>query len=170
MGVSNSNKTFDSEPIINSVNLRKLVKSNYIIEIIFSFLREKKKLEIINYNNKFQKFFKINIEDYKEISEKYLIIDKRGNGKIYKLGTNILIYEGKFLNDKKNGKGKEYYENKKLKSEGEYLNGKILKVKSFDEEGKIMFKIDSNGKGKEYYNNGKLKFEGNFRDGKKMGR
>ena len=101
MGVSYDNKTFNFVPIINSINLRKLVKSSYIIEIIFSFLREKKKLEVIKYNNKYQKLFKINIENYKEISKKYLIIDKKGNGKIYIFGTNIIIFEGKFLNGKK---------------------------------------------------------------------
>ena len=127
MGVSSGNKTFDSEPIIKPVNLRQLVNSAYIIEFIFSHLRLTKKLEVINYIKKFQKLFKVNIEEYKKMSGKELIIDKKGNGKIYKSGTDILLFEGKFLNRKKNGKGKEYYNyNKKLKSEGEYLKGKML--------------------------------------------
>ena len=33
-------------------------------------------------------------------------------------------FEGEYLNGKKNGKGKEYYFNGKLKFQGEYLNGK----------------------------------------------
>ena len=46
----------------------------------------------------------IDIEDYIEISGKYKIVKKNGNGK-----ENILknlLYEGEYLNGKKNGKGK----------------------------------------------------------------
>ena len=43
---------------------------------------------------------------------------------------NILIFEGEYLNGKRNGKGKEYGYDGSLKFEGEYLNGKrIEKVK-----------------------------------------
>ena len=35
----------------------------------------------------------------------------------------MLISEGEYLNGKRNGKGKEYYDNGDLKFEGEYLNG-----------------------------------------------
>ena len=55
------------------------------------------------------------------------IIYKLDNGK----GTikeynnlNILIYEGEYLNGKRNGKGKEYNKNSELIFEGEFLNGK----------------------------------------------
>ena len=41
----------------------------------------------------------------------------------YKKNDNIL-FEGEYLNKKRNGKGKEYYEDGELKFEGEYLNGK----------------------------------------------
>ena len=53
------------------------------------------------------------------------------------------------MNGKRNGKGKEYYKNGKLKFEGEYLNGEI------------------NGKAKEYFKNDKLRFEGEYLNGKK---
>ena len=56
--------------------------------------------------------------------------------------------KGEYLNDKRNGKGKEYDWIGKLKFEGEYLNDK------------------RNGKGKEYNNNGKLIFKGEYLDGK----
>ena len=46
--------------------------------------------------------------------------------------------------EKRNGKGKEYYEDGQLLFEGEYLNGK------------------RNGKGKEYYEDGQLEFEGEY--------
>ena len=53
--------------------------------------------------------------------------------KIYYGYNDELIFEGEYLNGKRNGKGKEYYSyNRKLEFEGEYLNGQ------------------RNGKGKEY--------------------
>ena len=73
----------------------------------------------------------------------------------YKLDNNIngyrkeydenhrLIFEGEFLNGKRNGKGKEYDCLNELIFEGEYLNGK------------------RNGKGKEYGNR-ELIFEGEY--------
>ena len=52
-----------------------------------------------------------------------------------------LIFEGEYLNGKRNGKGKEYNSFGKLSFKGEYKYG--LKAK-----------------GKEYYPNGKLYFKG----------
>ena len=49
-----------------------------------------------------------------------------GNGKVKEYNENKLIYEGEYLNGKRNGKGKEYDLNDKLIFEGEYLNGKKI--------------------------------------------
>ena len=59
---------------------------------------------------------------------------KEGKGYIkeYTCSGNFLLYEGEYLNGERNGKGKEFYYDGKLKFEGEYLNG------------------ERNGKGKEY--------------------
>ena len=71
----------------------------------------------------------------------------------------------------RNGKGKEYYDNGKLKYEGEYLNGKRWNGKGYNMKGEVDFKIDEgNGKGKEYKNNGKLIFEGEYLNGQKNGK
>ena len=35
-----------------------------------------------------------------------------------------LIFEGEYLNEKRNGKGKEYNDDGELTFEGEYINGK----------------------------------------------
>jgi antitoxin component YwqK of YwqJK toxin-antitoxin module len=61
-----------------------------------------------------------------------------------------LIFEGEFFDGKKNGKGKEYYENENhlIKYQGEYLNG------------------ERNGEGKEYNDKGDLIFEGEYLNGK----
>ena len=42
------------------------------------------------------------------------------------------MYEGKYLNGKRNGKGIEYYKNGNIKFEGEYLNGKKWNGKGYD--------------------------------------
>ena len=118
---------------------------------IFSFLSEKDKLEIIQYNKFFQKVFGVDIENYKKLSGKYIIVDDNEKNKvnIYKMDTIILIYEGEYLNKRKNGKGKEYDIYGRLIYEGNYLKGK------------------KNGNGKEYFENGYILFEGEYLDNKR---
>jgi len=79
---------------------------------------------------------------------KVIFLKKKIRTSNMKLGFSI--FEGEYLNGKRNGKGKEY-EDEKLIFEGEYLNGK------------------RNGKGKEY-ENGKLIFEGKYLNGKRNGK
>ncbi len=56
----------------------------------------------------------------------YKIGGKNGKGKEYNINTNILIFEGEYLNEKRSGIGKEYYDTDVLKYEGEYLNRKKM--------------------------------------------
>jgi len=60
-----------------------------------------------------------------------------------------MIFEGEYLNGKRNGKGKEYYlddklifEEYKLKFEGEFLNGKKWNGKGYNKKGKIDYEIN----------------------------
>ena len=189
----NNNIPIDNDNItnINLQNSINSIKSPYIIKEIFSLLNEKKKLELIIYNKKLQNFFDIKIEDYKKKSRKYRIIDKKGFGKEYILNTKTLLFEGKYvknkrngigkeyyengqikfignyLDGKRNGEGKKYYENGKIKFKGEYLNGNKLKGKGYNNKGYIIFILEKDGKGIKYYNNGKLKFYGEYLNGKK---
>ena len=94
--------------IKSDLEFGKFIKSKFIIEEIFSFLRKKKLLNLIIYNKYLQNIYKINIEDYKQTSGKYKEGKKNGIGKIYKSNLNILIFEGEYLNGKKNGKEKKY--------------------------------------------------------------
>jgi len=56
--------------------------------------------------------------------DEYLNDKKNGKGKEYKPNCE-LVYDGEYLNDERNGKGKLYnYFYSKLKYEGEFLNGK----------------------------------------------
>ena len=58
-------------------------------------------------------------------------------------------FEGKYLNGKRDGKGKEYYDNNKIKFEGEYLYGLRWNGIMYDYNNKYTFKIkNGNGKGK----------------------
>ena len=61
-------------------------------------------------------------------------------------------YDGEYLNDKKNGKGKEY----------NFYNGKYLFVGEFKNGERW------NGYGKEYNLEGKLIFDGEYTKGKKI--
>ena len=59
--------------------------------------------------------------------------------------SGLLLFEGEYLNGKRNGKGKEYNEEDGLLFEGEYLSGKRW-----------------NGEGKIYNYNGDAIFEGKY--------
>ena len=148
-------------------NIVKTIKSKYIINNIFSYLYEIKKLELIKYNKKSQKILKIDIYYYKQISGKVLKDEGNGKYKIYS-EDNILLFEGGYKNGKKHGKGKEYYNNGYLKFEGEYLNGKKIKGIQYNKNnnGEQIAKLNV-GKGKEYYKNGKLRFAGEYLNGKR---
>ena len=60
---------------MDSSDLLRKLKSRYILQKLFNNLLRKKLLEIIKYNKNIQKRINININDYKEYSEKYLSIE-----------------------------------------------------------------------------------------------
>ena len=124
------------------------IKSNYLIQYIFSLLNQKRKFKLVINNKNLQKNLDINLIDYKNLSRKYIVYEKDGIRKEYNLNDK-LVFEGEYLDKERNGKGKEYYENDDLRFEGEYLNGK------------------RNGIGKEYDSNGILVFKGEYLNGKR---
>ena len=131
------------------VNLKILVRSKYILKTIFSFLDEKKKLIMMKYNKFYFDLLGITIEEYKKLSGKIKIEGINGYGKEYELKRMNILFQGYYLNGKRNGKGKEYDDFGKLIFIGEYLNGK------------------KNGKGFEFNKEGKLIFEGEYLNGKR---
>ena len=181
------------EDIIYKINIKD-IKSSFIIKRIFLFLYEKQKLSMIIFNKEIQMKCQVDIEDYKKISGKYKIggingkgieyilytnylvfegeyLNKKRNGKGKEYFFNKLIFEGEYLNGKRNGKGKEYYEDGKPLFEGEYLNGEKWNGKGYYKNGNIEFQIENgNGKGKEYNYFGELKFEGEYLNGKRKGK
>ena len=167
------------------------IKSKYLIPNIFSFVNKIRKCELVKYNKNLQNNFNINLIDYKNLSEKYIIYEENGKRKEYDLDGDLLfegvylkgkrngegkeynldgkIFEGEYLNGNKNGKGKEYYIDDKLKFEGEYLKGKRWNGKGYDRNNNIIY-ILKEGKGyvKEYEFDGGLEFEGEYLNGEKM--
>jgi hypothetical protein len=61
------------------------IKSKYILQNIFSYIKEKQKLEMIIYSKNFQKILELDIKDYQKISGKFKIAEKDGDGKEYSL-------------------------------------------------------------------------------------
>ena len=148
-------------------NLISSIKSLFIIKYIFSHISEKRKLNFIIYNKFYQNKFGLDIDYYKNISGKYIIHEKNGISKVYKLNTNILIYEGEYLKGERTGKGKEYYLTGKVKFEGEFFNGDKIEGKEYDDNGNLILSFKNNGEKKEFFKNGILQFDGEYLNGKK---
>ena len=160
------------------------IKSSYIIKKVLSFLNEKQKLNIIKYSNELQKICLVDILYYKKISGKYKIGEKNGKGKEFIIDTNRLIFEGEYINGKRNGNKRIYYNPHNYlfqKNQSIIFINYILysalgsqKVKkNFD--GLLRFEGEylegkRIGKGKEYYYDDKLEFEGEYLNGERNGK
>ena len=92
-----------------------------------------------------------------------------GDGKAIIYYNNCKRFEGEFLKEKKNGKGK-LYEGDELIFESDYKDGKPNgKTKEYNSKGKLIFEGEykdglKNGMGKEYLN-GELIYEGEYLKG-----
>ena len=102
----------------------KNIKSKYIVEKIFIHIYEERKLKIIKCNKKIQTQININLDNFKKTSKRYIIYGDNGEGKEF-YNDGKLLFEGEYLNGKRNGKGKEYYH--------EYYHNKLL-YKEEDED------------------------------------
>jgi len=129
------------------------IKSKYILQLFFSKLEERKKLQLIKINKKLKVLLDINLIHYKLFSGRYFIGKKNGKGKEFDISNDQLIFEGDYIDGKRTGYGKEYiydqYEEKKLIYEGKYLSGK------------------RNQDGVEYYSSGQPSFKGKYILGRK---
>ena len=102
------------------------IKSNYFLEKLFNLLDKRKSLNIIKYNKNLKKRINININDYKEFSEKYSSIEIEIKPAINKYG--------KFINIKDENKiyYHIYFNNNKEEIKRNYINGneeiKIIKI------------------------------------------
>ena len=144
-----------------------LIKSAYIAIEILSYLNKNKKFELIKYNKRINHFLGYTLDDYKKISNRYIIYEKSNKGKEYLLDSNIIVFEGQYKNAKRNGKGNEYDEKGNLIFDGEYLNGKRSRGISYDIYNNKILEIKKNGNGKEFYFSGKYQFIGQYLNGKR---
>ena len=129
------------------------IKSLFFIKNLFTYVIERKKIDIVKYNKSIQNIINININNYKYFSGKYIIYKDNKNAKEYNGFNNDLIYEGEYSNGKRNGKGQERYRHGKdgiYILYGEYLNGK------------------RHGKGYGYQLGDYLRCEGDYLNGKKI--
>ena len=103
----------------------KKLNTQYFLKLVFSFMDERKMLKVVKYNKALQKIVDRNLINYRIYSNKYIIYESDIKVKEYTNSySNLLLYEGEYLNGERNGKGKEYDFKGNLKFEGEYLNGK----------------------------------------------
>ena len=106
---------------IKLVDKFKNIKSKYILQKVFNILETKKSFNIVKYNNKIKKRINININDYKEYSEKYTLIEieiKPVNNKY-----------GKFINYKFEKYYHIYFNNKGEEIKRNYINkGEEIKI------------------------------------------
>ena len=146
------------------------IKSLYYLKILFSLLDDGIKLNLFRYNKNFQTKIDINIMNYKRFANKY-IIKEDNKVKEYNIYNDELIFEGEYLNGKRNGKGKEYNKEGKLEFEGEYLNGKRWNGKCYNINNNISYELN-NGKGyvTDFNGNENLIFEGELINGEKNGK
>ena len=76
------------------------IKSLFIVKKITSFIKESKKMEIIKCCKKLQKHWKIDIDDYKRVSGKYIKFEEDGTITEYIINSNIVIFKGEYLRKK----------------------------------------------------------------------
>ena len=97
------------------------------------------------------------------------------NYKLYDFDTNKLIYEGGYVNNKKNGYGTEYHTNGNLLYQGDFIENKKSGYGTiFDKNNRIKYSGNwqndqMHDQGTFYFENGNIKFSGIFLVGKKNG-
>ena len=118
-------KEQEQSKLINSDNILKNLKSDYFIQKFFDYIQKRRILKTIRYNKSIQKRINLNINHYKEYSEKYSSIEIEIKPMVNKYVRFINIKEG----------DEEYYhiyynDNKKeeIKSTSLNENDKVSKI------------------------------------------
>ena len=89
---------------------------------------------------------------------------RNGKGKEY-FNENIIKFEGNYLDGEREGEGIEYFENGKIKFKGEFTEGKRKKGKGFNIKGEVVYEIkDGEGNIKQYDFRDKIEFEGEYKN------
>ena len=80
------------------------IKSFYLKKIILSLINEEKALNLIKYNKTLQNNLGINLLYYKLFIKRYIVYETEQKVKFYSALNDQLLFEGEFLNGKRNGK------------------------------------------------------------------
>ena len=102
------------------------IRSSLILKKIMNNIENKIKFNLILYNKSIQKKLGLDLNDFRRFSGRYKI-EESGIIKEFDSYNNILLFEGFYGNNKRNGLGNEYKKinnETKLIFEGEYLDGK----------------------------------------------
>ena len=123
--IPNKEKEQEQSKLINSDNILQNLKSDYFIQKFFDYIQKRRTLKTIRYNKSIQKRINLNINHYKEYSEKYSSMEIEIKPMANKYGRFINIKEG----------DEEYYhiyynDNKKeqIKSTSLNENDKVSKI------------------------------------------
>ena len=121
-------KEQEQSKLINSDNILQNLKSDYFIQKFFDYIQKRRILKTIRYNKSIQKRINLNINHYKEYSEKYSSIEIEIKPMENKYGDFINI----------NKENEEYYhiyyndnKNEQIKSTSLNENDKISKINIF---------------------------------------
>ena len=147
------------------------IKSTYFLKIVFFHLEEALKLEIVKYNKSLKNKIGLSLINYKEFTDRFIEYSSETSGIEYNT-EDKMIYNGGFLNGKRNGNGREYNINQVKTFEGEYVKGKKWNGEFICESETYQLK-NGNGHIKEYiYNkfNYIIIYEGDYLNGKRNGK
>ena len=99
-GKTNLNKSKIATNINDNktINLKQSIKSKYILMQILNILKENRLLKIIRHNKEYQNLLEVNLENYKKLSGKIIIMGFNGYGKEYSSSLMQLLFEGEYLN------------------------------------------------------------------------
>jgi len=128
------------------------IKSKFFLRMLFSTLDERSKLKLVQYNKRLQKEININIVNYKIFSGRYIIYETNEIGAEYNNYNDKIVFEGEYLNGKRNGKGKVYDDFMRMFFEVEYLNGKRCNEKIYNQvNNKINYLKEGKGFIRDYF-------------------
>ena len=82
------------------------VKSIHFVKRLFRLISEGKKLKVVKYNRNIQHKLNITILDYKSFIGTYTAFEGNGIVREYYSYNDVILFEGEYLNGRRNGYGK----------------------------------------------------------------
>ena len=108
-------KEQEQSKLINSDNILQNLKSDYFIQKFFDYIQKRRTLKTIRYNKSIQKRINLNINHYKEYSEKYSSIEieikpmEKEYGRFINIKEEDEEYYHIYYNDNKKEQIKKYF-------------------------------------------------------------